>query len=132
MAFLARPSSGAGGLESQQIRHSLARAHARARHQKFVTSLSVRPVTFLSCAHTRKNVTTSLARVKSVPEAEQEEEDQILQKTKERRGFYKEYGKAMLRTESHDLAKRWQGPDCILNVTTHGSEFLALRMSDSR
>jgi hypothetical protein len=73
-----------------------------------------------------KNVTTTLARTKSVPEDEQVAENQILQETKERRDFYKEYGKAMLRTESHELAKRWQGPDCILDVTTHGSEFLAL------
>jgi Flp pilus assembly protein TadD len=78
-----------------------------------------------------KNVTTTLARVKSVPENEQKEENQILQKTKERRDFYKDYGEAMLRTESHELAKHWQGPNCILDVTTHGSEFLALGSYES-
>jgi tetratricopeptide (TPR) repeat protein len=73
-----------------------------------------------------KNVTTTLAKVKSVSEEEQEQESQILKKTKERRNFYRAWGEAMLHTEPQEVAKRWRGPDCILEVTMQGSEFLAL------
>jgi hypothetical protein len=41
------------------------------------------------------------------------------------REFYMKVARAMCWAEPIEIAKFWKGPDCVLSVTVHGSEFLA-------
>jgi tetratricopeptide (TPR) repeat protein len=73
-----------------------------------------------------KNITHTMARLKDKPDEENKKEADLLAKTKPLSDFYTEFGRALSRDEPGDLAKCWQGPNCILDVTLQGSTFEAV------
>lgn len=72
-----------------------------------------------------KNVGSTLGRLKEVPEEEEKKEAEALEKARPISEFYKEFGRAVTRPMPNSLATRWQGPDCILDVTLAGAAFSA-------
>lgn len=72
-----------------------------------------------------KNVGSTLSRLKEVPEEEDKKETEAFEKVRPTSDFYKEFGRALAMPTPKALAKHWQGPDCILDITLDGSEFTA-------
>ena len=79
-----------------------------------------------------KGVVTTLARLKSVRDVENEKESSILLTVKPISDFYIRVGRAMCRSKKWDISKKWKGPDCVLEVTTRGIEFLAVGSYERR
>lgn len=72
-----------------------------------------------------KNIGKTLGRIKEVPEEEDKKETDAINKARPISEFYKEFGRAVAMPIPHSLATRWQGPDCILDITLAGSAFSA-------
>jgi hypothetical protein len=70
-----------------------------------------------------RNIPHTIARLKEQPDEEDKKEVEILEKAKPISDFYAEYGRALSRAAPRDLAKRWKGPACSLDVTLQGSIF---------
>jgi hypothetical protein len=79
----------------------------------------------LQIGNYHKNIPHTMARLKSRPGEEEKKEAELLEKAKPIRDFYAEYGRALLRTEPHDLEKRWKAPNYSLEATLQGSAFEA-------
>ena len=73
-----------------------------------------------------KNIGHTLATLKGLPDKESNELKKILEKAKPKTDYYKEFGRAIARSEPSELAERWKGPDCVLDVTLHGGTFVAV------
>jgi hypothetical protein len=73
-----------------------------------------------------KNIITTIARFNQIPEIENNGESSILQRARPVSDFYVKVGRAMCRMERREIPRYWKGPDCILDVTVHGSEFVAI------
>lgn len=71
------------------------------------------------------NVGHALARLKELPDEENETEAELLRKSKPKSNFYRQLGRAMSRCNPSQSPDRWEGPDCVLNVRILGSEFSA-------
>ncbi len=72
-----------------------------------------------------KNVGTTLGRIKEVPEEEDKKESDTVAKARPISEFYKDFGKAVAIPMPKTLAARWQGPDCVLDITLTESAFSA-------
>jgi tetratricopeptide (TPR) repeat protein len=72
------------------------------------------------------SVVATLATVKGIPSTEDDAETEILKKIKPVSEFYVRAGRAMTRSEPQQMSKYWKGPDCVLEISVHGSEILAL------
>lgn len=72
-----------------------------------------------------KNVGSTLSRLKEVPEEEDKKETEAFEKARPISEFYKEFGRAVAMPMPKTLAKHWQGPDCVLDVTLAGEVFSA-------
>jgi hypothetical protein len=73
-----------------------------------------------------KNVGLAISKIKAVPDEEQRNEKQILDKARPLSDFYREYGRAVVREDVFEQEGRWRGPDCELTITIHGSTFEAV------
>jgi hypothetical protein len=73
-----------------------------------------------------KSVIRTFARLNELPEAEDARESSILQEARPVNNFYMKAGQAMCGIEPREIPRYWKGPDCILKVTMHGSEFVAV------
>ncbi len=73
-----------------------------------------------------KNVGHDIARLKSLPDEEDDKEAELLIRAKPKSTFYKQFGRAVSRPEPSELAERWEGPDCVLLVKSHGGAFNAV------
>lgn len=73
-----------------------------------------------------KNVGSTLGRLKEVPEEEEKKKSEALEKVRPISEFYKEFGRAVVLPMPKMLATRWQGPDCVLDVTLSGAVFSAI------
>lgn len=73
-----------------------------------------------------KNVGHALARLKDLPDIEEKKEAELLEKVKPKSAFYKQFGRAASRPDPSKIAERWEGPDCVLDVTLHGEVFAAV------
>lgn len=72
-----------------------------------------------------KNAAITVGRLKEVPTEEQNKETELLEKARPISDFYKEVGRAVAKLEPATLSGRWQGPDCVLDVTLTGITFTA-------
>ncbi|MBI3773967.1 MAG: hypothetical protein HY273_00160, partial [Gammaproteobacteria bacterium] len=63
-----------------------------------------------------KNVGSTLGRLRGLPEDEDKKEAEAQKKAKPLSEFYKEFGRGVARPMPTNLANRWQGPDCILDI----------------
>lgn len=63
-----------------------------------------------------QNVGSTLGRLKGLPEVENKEEAEAQKKAKPLSEFNKEFGRGVARPMPINLATRWQGPDCILEI----------------
>ena len=72
------------------------------------------------------NVVTTLAKLKGIPDKENRKEDNLLETVKPLSEFYVKAGRAMSQPDLREISKYWRGPDCVLEVVMHGSEFAAL------
>ena len=72
-----------------------------------------------------KNAAITVGRLKEVPAEEQNKETELLEKARPISDFYKEVGRAVAKLEPATLSGRWQGPDCVLDVTLMGMAFTA-------
>ena len=61
-----------------------------------------------------------------MPDEEDKKEVELLEKAKPKSDFYKLFGLAASRPEPTEVDDRWEGPDCILDVTLHGQKFRAV------
>ena len=73
-----------------------------------------------------KNVGQTLATLKGLPNEEENEEAELLKKAKPKSDFYKQFGRAASRPDPSKLAERWEGPDCVLDVTVRDGTFRAV------
>jgi tetratricopeptide (TPR) repeat protein len=72
-----------------------------------------------------QNVATTLADLKSVSDREQKTEAELLGKARPLSDFYKQFGRAVSKPGSADIATRWNGPQCELLVRIVGGKFEA-------
>lgn len=72
-----------------------------------------------------QNVGSTLGRLKGLPEVENKKEAEAQKKAKPLSEFYKEFGRGVARPMPTNLATRWQGPDCILDIVFAGVTFSA-------
>lgn len=72
-----------------------------------------------------KNVGSTLSRLKTVPDEEEKKETEAIEKVRPTSEFYRKFGRALAMPTPMALAKRWQGPDCILDIALDGSGFSA-------
>ncbi|NQV58384.1 MAG: hypothetical protein HQ502_01880 [Alphaproteobacteria bacterium] len=72
-----------------------------------------------------KNIGSSLTRLTGVPDQEDDTKAERLEKAKPKSDFYKKFGRAASHPDMSKLATRWEGPDCILEVTVNGQIFSA-------
>ena len=72
-----------------------------------------------------KNVGSTLGRLRGLPEDEDKKEAEALKKAKPLSEFYKKFGRGVARPMPTNLATRWQGPDCILDIVFAGVTFSA-------
>jgi len=72
-----------------------------------------------------KNVNHSIARIKDIPEEEENKRKEIVDRATPVSAFYREYGRAALQEDAADHSGRWKGPDCELSITIKGKRFLA-------
>lgn len=72
-----------------------------------------------------KNAAITVGRLKEVPAEEENKEADLLEKARPISDFYKEVGRAVAKLEPATIAGRWQGPDCLLDVTLTGMTFTA-------
>jgi tetratricopeptide (TPR) repeat protein len=72
-----------------------------------------------------KNIGSTLGRIKEVPEEEEKKKSEELEKVRPISEFYKAFGRAVVMPMPKMLAARWQGPDCILDLTLSGAVFYA-------
>jgi Tfp pilus assembly protein PilF len=70
-----------------------------------------------------KNIESTLARLKELPDKENEKEAELLEKAKPKSDFYKQFGRAVSRADPNELTGRWEGPDCVLDVKSRDEEF---------
>ncbi len=68
-----------------------------------------------------KNVDSTLARIKSIEEEEDQEEAELTEKVRPLADFYRRMGLASTRTP-RDFSGRWRGPKCELTVSMSGRE----------
>jgi hypothetical protein len=72
-----------------------------------------------------KNVGSMIQQIKSVPEEEEKKEEELLGRATPVSEFYRNFGRAAVRTEILEHAGRWRGPDCELEMTISRGTFLA-------
>jgi DNA replication protein DnaD len=60
------------------------------------------------------NIVTTLARLKSIPDNENEKEVNLLKNIKPTSEFYVKAGRAMSQPNLQKISKYWRGPDCVL------------------
>ena len=61
-----------------------------------------------------------------MPDEEEKKEAELLEKAKPKSDFYKQFGRAAPRPDPSKLAERWEGPDCVLDVTLRDGTFRAV------
>ena len=61
-----------------------------------------------------------------MPDKEDKKEAELLEKAKPKSDFYEQFGRAASRPDPSGLAERWEGPNCVLDVTLHGRAFGAV------
>ena len=71
------------------------------------------------------NVVTTLARLKGMPDNENTKEGNLLENIKPMSEFYTKVGRAMSQPDLREISEYWKGPDCVLEVVMHGTEFAA-------
>lgn len=67
-----------------------------------------------------QNVTSLLARLKELPDEEEDKEKNALEKAKPKIEFYRLLGRAISHPNALALAERWQGPKCALTLRLLG------------
>ena len=72
-----------------------------------------------------QNVGHAIGKIKAVPIEEERKEKEVLDKAKPLSEFYREYGRAIAQDNVTDIAGRWRGPDCELQITIKGNMFMA-------
>ena len=72
-----------------------------------------------------KNIGHALASLKELPDKESERQSELLEKAKPKSEFYKQFGRAVSRSDTNELSGRWKGPDCVLDVNSRDGEFHA-------
>ncbi len=80
----------------------------------------------LAIENYHKNIPHTLARLKGLPDQEDKKEAELLEKAKPKSDFYEQFGRAASRPDPSGLAERWEGPDCVLDVTLQGRAFGAV------
>lgn len=80
----------------------------------------------LAIKDSHEKVGYTSARVKSLPEEEEEKQKNLLEKTKPKSDFYKQFGRAVAQSEPREMAESWEGPDGILSCTLSGQSFNAV------
>src|SRR5262249_18403863 len=73
-----------------------------------------------------KNVASTLAELRGVPDEEDKRLTETLEKAKPTSDFYRLFGRAISRLEPTEMAPRWKGPEFELAVKLTGSEFEAV------
>lgn len=73
-----------------------------------------------------ENVGRNLAKLKVLPKEEDKKEAELLENSKPKGDFYKQLGRATSRPDPKEIARRWQGPECVLDVTIHNNIFRAV------
>jgi hypothetical protein len=71
------------------------------------------------------NIPHTIARLKNLPNEEEKKEAILVEKARPISDFYMEYGRALSRAEVSDLAQRWKGPSCDLDITLQDAIFEA-------
>src|SRR6185437_5245488 len=66
-----------------------------------------------------------LARIKEIPDEENEKLEGLLNGSSEKRGFYREMGAAIAQVTIHDLPTFWSGPDGPTKIEVTGDAFVA-------
>jgi tetratricopeptide (TPR) repeat protein len=79
-----------------------------------------------------KNIGHTLAKLKDVPEEEDKKQEEILKEARPKSEFYQQVGHALSRPEPIELADRWKGPDCVLEVTLREGKFEAVGSYETR
>ena len=63
-----------------------------------------------------KNVTDVISRIKEIPQEEEKQQTELIEKSKTKREFYKLLGRAIAAVQPISLVEQWVGPDCPLNL----------------
>jgi tetratricopeptide (TPR) repeat protein len=63
-----------------------------------------------------KNIGTTIARIKALPEEEEKKEKEFVAKAQEYSQFYRAYGKALTMIEPPNSVGTWDGPKCRLRI----------------
>lgn len=72
-----------------------------------------------------KNLGGTLAKLANIPEEESDKEAKLLEKAKPKSDFYRKFGRAVSHPDLKELAERWEGPDCVLDVRLKEGTFSA-------
>lgn len=72
-----------------------------------------------------KEIGNSISWIKKVEKEDREKEGTILKNTKQRRDFYRKFGRACGKQLPTIPSGNWAGPKCILNLEVNGGKLLA-------
>jgi len=79
----------------------------------------------LALPNSHKNVATTLASIKEVPEKERESSESLLKKAKPISEYYIDLGHAATKGVWPYAVAKWQSPDCVLTPKREGSKMTA-------
>jgi tetratricopeptide (TPR) repeat protein len=71
-----------------------------------------------------KNMGSTLNRLKEVLDEENDKEREILESARPKADFYRKFGQAITQI-SAEIAGRWRGPDCVLDISVQDGKFIA-------
>lgn len=72
-----------------------------------------------------KNVGYTVSRIKEIPEEEDKQEKEVVEKAAPLSEFYRNYGHSAVQEDIGDDIGCWRGPDCKLQITIKEGVFLA-------
>jgi tetratricopeptide (TPR) repeat protein len=72
------------------------------------------------------NVAHTLAQLKELPGEENNRQAEIIERTRPKSEFYRQFGRAGSQLAPTHIPENWQGPLCFLRVTLNGTQFTAV------
>jgi len=72
-----------------------------------------------------------LVEVRQLPDDEEDKEREILEAAKPKADFYQKFGQAITHVTA-EVAGRWRGPDCVLDISVQNGKFMASGTYDKK
>jgi tetratricopeptide (TPR) repeat protein len=73
-----------------------------------------------------KNIEHAMVQAKDLPDSEQEKEKELFDGARKTSDFYRQFGRALVRTLDADIGGPWKAPNVLIAITIEGSRLSAM------